>query len=101
MTLEILFGSKESESYRNPPYDYRGYQVLLNILACTDKLIVLAALIFTTRLFQLVSNSRNVVLHAQMIVPSETWVILITFVVCNFGFLITLHNHRLLQDISL
>lgn len=96
MTLEILFGSKESESYRNPPYDYRGYQVLLNILACTDKLIVLAALIFTTRLFQLVSNS-----HAQMIVPSETWVILITFVVCNFGFLITLHNHRLLQDISL
>ncbi|XP_059636194.1 uncharacterized protein LOC132278419 [Cornus florida] len=89
-SAEILFKSKESESYRNHPYDYQRYQMLFKALDYTAKLLVLAALLLTARAFQLVSASRNQ-LHSHgtsepVAVPSDKRVLLITIAVHIFWF---------------
>ncbi|KAK2967767.1 hypothetical protein RJ640_029663 [Escallonia rubra] len=94
---EILFKSSESNSYKKRAYSFVEYQTFLKVLDYTGKLLVLAALILTTRLFKLVLKSRRLLIARGVSksrrVPNDVRVLLVTLAVQSCWLMFT----RLIQ----
>ncbi|CAK9154437.1 unnamed protein product [Ilex paraguariensis] len=83
---KILFPPKE---YRNAIHNLYGYEEVLEVLDYSGKLLVLAALLLTARIFQKVSESRSRPINHSITkfppVPCDKPVLLITMAIYIFG----------------